>query len=128
MLDQKCTKRIVKRSALYSISTAIVAGIVFLITLVPLAHAHPNSTRWVLAGYELNGKVYKNRAACEKARDESQLRGTVIGAVAGAVIGGSIAEEKKGLASGAGAVAGGVVGNKVSEGSRKKCQPYYIRR
>lgn len=92
------------------------------------AHPHPKRSDFILAGYTLGGQVYANRKSCEKARDESQLRGTVVGAVTGAVIGGSVADDHKGLASGAGAVVGGVVGNKVSKGSREDCKPYYIRK
>lgn len=129
MTNQVCVKCVAKRSALLTVSTAIVGAILFLFTLVPLAHAHPHhKPKYRLAGWELNGRLYTDRAACEKARDESKLRGTVIGAVSGAVIGGSVAEENKGLASGAGAVVGGVVGQKVSEGSRKQCKPHYVRR
>ncbi|MGA9658786.1 MAG: glycine zipper 2TM domain-containing protein [Asticcacaulis sp.] len=61
---------------------------------------------------------------CEYQKDKSSKEGTVVGAVAGGLIGGSLADtHNKGLGTVVGAVAGGVVGNKVGRNQgKRRCQ------
>ena len=70
--------------------------------------------------YGRNGRYYSDYAQCKK---DSNIEGTVLGAVAGGVLGNVIAPQgDKRVGTAIGAVAGGVIGNRIDAGEgRRRC-------